>query len=108
MNNNLIEEYEMLKESLDSILPFEVYPTRELVQLLRDKFPITLKSSLSVSSLLNTGDYGGLTCTIEFEKQALVCSLTHLIIPTDNPFYKEICMYQGKRTKKLQKQNKFR
>lgn len=105
----MFEEYEILTKKLNEILPFEAFPTRELVVQLRVKMPITLKSKLLVNSVHNSNDIGGIICAIQMEnKEVLACGLTHLIIPPDNPLFKEILEYQTKRIKRLKKLNEQR
>ena len=102
----MFEEYEILAKKLEKILPFEAYPTRELVVQLRNKMPITLKSKLLINSVHNSNDIGGIVCAIKIEnEEVLACGLTHLIIPPNNPLFKEILEHQTKRIKRLEKLN---
>lgn len=102
----MFEEYEILTEKLKKILPFEAYPTRELVVQLRDKIPITQKSKLLINSVHNSNDIGGIICAIKMDnEEVLACGLTHLIIPSDNPLSKEILEHKTKRIKRLKKLN---
>lgn len=102
----MFEKYEIFTEKLNKIVPFNASPTRELVVQLRGKMPITLKSELLVNSVYNSDDAGGIVCAIQMENnEVLACSLTHLIIPSGNPLYKEILEYQTKRIKHLKRLN---
>ncbi len=101
----MIPEYDALTNKLTDILPFEATPTRELVNDLRKNKKITLSSKLTITSVFNTNELGGIICATSIDGNALACSLTHLIIPPSNPLYKEITKYQTKRAKMLQKQN---
>jgi hypothetical protein len=68
--------------------------------------PITLKSKLIVNSVHNSNDIGGIICAIKMEnEEVMACGLTHLIIPPNNPLFKEILEYQTKRIKRLKKLN---
>ena len=59
------EQYEALTQKLQQALPLKAYPTRELVQSLRDKGnPITLKSELIITAVHNSGDISGIMCVI--------------------------------------------
>jgi DNA-binding transcriptional regulator YbjK len=105
------QEYDELIAKLTPILPFEVYATRDFVVQMRQKFKITLNTKLRVANLHNMMEVGGVCCGIENlehiegkEKEVVICGLTHLIIPNDNPFYTEIIKYQTKRVKWLSKQ----
>jgi hypothetical protein len=105
------EEYDELIEQLKKILPFEAYPTRELVVELRGKWKITLKTVVKVINLHNLVEAGGISCALEGlehledgEEEVVICGLTHLIMPTSNPLYSQITKYQIKRSKWLAKQ----
>lgn len=105
------QEYDELIEKLETVLPFEAYLTRDLVIQLRTKFKITLKTMVNVVSLHNFVETGGICCGLEGlynlnsdDKEAVICGLTHLLVPTSNSFYKEIIKYQTKRIKWIAKQ----
>ena len=96
------EQYEALTQKLQLALPLKAYPTRELVQSLRDKGnPITLKNELTITTVHNSGDISGIMCVIEQKtKNVIACGLTHLIFTANCPLYKEIVDYQKKRIKR--------
>jgi hypothetical protein len=105
------QEYDELIEKLETVLPFEAYPTRDLVIQLRTQWKITLKTMVNVVSLHNLVEIGGICCGLEGldnlnsdDKEVIICGLTHLLIPPSNPFYKEIIKYQTKRAKWINKQ----
>ncbi len=99
---NVKEQYEGLTAELKKRLPFKAFPTIELVQALRDKHKLTLKTELIVTNVFNSGDVTGILCTIEKKgNEVLACALTHLEIPRDHPLYKEIIAYQKKRSKRI-------
>jgi len=106
------QEYDELIEKLETVLPFAAYPTRDLVIQLRIKYTITLKTTVNVVALHNLVETGGICCGLEGlnnldnqdKKEAVICGLTHLLVPTSNPFYKDIIQYQTKRTKWIAKQ----
>lgn len=102
------KQYEDLTRQLKDVVPFTVFPIRELVQELRTKnLSITLKTELTVIDVFNSGDASGILCTIVCEEEsALACGLSHLVIPGKTPFYKQIIDYQKKRLKRLKKLNK--
>ena len=97
------EQYEELTKKLQQSLPIKAYPTRELVQSLRDKEnPITLKSELTITTVHNSGDISGIMCVIEQKnKNVIACGLTHLIFMANCQLYKEIVDYQKKRIKRI-------
>jgi hypothetical protein len=104
------QEYDELIEKLETILPFEAYPTRDMVVKLRQKWKINLKTKVKVVALHNFVEQGGISCSLEDlepltnENEAIICGLTHLLILKSNPFFTEIIKYQTKRTKWLAKQ----
>ena len=100
---DIIEQYEDLTQKLQKALPLKAYPIRELVQIFRDKGnPITLKTELTITSVINSGDISGIMCVVKGNKEnVIVCGLTHLIFKTSCPLYKEIIEYQKKRCKRI-------
>lgn len=104
---NIKEQYEELTKRLKEVLPFPAFPIRELVQELRKKgHSISLKTELIVKDVYNSGDVSGIVCTIEQTgDEAIACGLTHLIISSRHPLFKEIIDYQKKRSKRLKKIN---
>lgn len=106
------EQYEDLTQKLQNNLPLKAYPTKELVQIFRDKRnPITLNTELTISSFHNSGDISGIMCAVEENKEnVLVCGLTFLVFKSSSPLYKAIIDYQRKRNKRikqLQQINRF-
>jgi len=101
------DEYEELTKRLKEIVPFTAFPIRELVQELRKKGQvITLKTELTVKDVYNSGDISGILCMLEEQDgDALACGLTHLLISSKHPLYKEIVDYQNKRIKRIKKLN---
>ncbi len=101
------EQYEELTKKLKRVVPFPAFPIRELVHELRKKGKsITLKSELIVKDVFNSGDISGIICTLEQENdEVIACGLTHLIISTNHPLFKEIREYQKKRIKRINKLN---
>lgn len=107
MTMDIKEQYEELTIRLKEIVPFTAFPIRELVQELRKKgHSIALKTELVVKDVYNSGDISGILCMIEQRgDDALVCGLTHLIISSNHPLYKEIIDYQKKRYRRIRKLN---
>lgn len=101
------EQYEELTKKLKEVVPFTAFPIRELVQELRNKGQsITLKTELTIKDVNNSGDISGIVCLTEQRgDEALACGLTHLIVSTRHPLFKEISDYQKKRNKRVQKLN---
>ncbi len=96
-------QYEELTGKLKKLVPFKAYLTRGLVRELRNRgFNYTLQSELTVINVFNGGDMSGITCCIEqVGEDALICSLTHLLISKAHPLFNEITNYQRKRNKRL-------
>lgn len=101
------DEYEELTKRLKEIVPFTAFPIRELVQELRKKGQvITLKTELTVKDVYNCGDISGILCMLEEQDgETLACGLTHLLISSKHPLYREIVDYQNKRIKRIKKLN---
>ena len=101
------EQYEELTKRLKEVVPFPALPIRELVQELRKNgHSITLKTELIVKDVFNSGDISGIICTIkQKDDEAIACGLTHLIISSKHPLFKDIIDYQKKRSKRIKKLN---
>ena len=100
-------QYENLFQLLKKDLPLKAFPTRELVQVFRNKeFQITLKTELTITDIHNSGDISGIMCVVSNnEKNVIACALTHLHFSPDVPHYREIIEYQKKREKRIRKLN---
>ena len=76
------EQYQELTDKLLGILPLKAYPIRGLVNIFRENGqPITLKTELTITNVMNSGDISGIMCVVEDDgKNVLACGLTHLIL----------------------------
>jgi hypothetical protein len=101
--------YSDLAKKLENEIPIPAYPIRELVQIFRDKGnPITLKSKLTITSVINSGDISGIMCTVmENDDNVIACSLTHLIFDPKFHLHKDILDYQRKRYKRIKQLNQM-
>ena len=101
--------YSDLTKKLENEIPITAYPIRELLQIFRDKGnPITLKSKLTITSVINSGDISGIMCTVmENDDNVIACSLTHLIFEPKFHLYKDIIDYQRKRYKRIKQLNQM-
>ena len=101
--------YSDLTKQLENEIPITAYPIRELVQIFRDKGnPITLKSKLTITSVINSGDISGIMCTVmENDDNVIACSLTHLLFDSKFRLYKNIIEYQRKRYKRIKQLNQM-
>ncbi len=97
-----------LLEEMKQYLPIPARPTKELYQHLRKQgIHIDMNRDINIISVFDSGDMGGIVCAIEGDKkQALVISLTHLIIKPDHPLSDKIAAYQKQRIKSLMALNK--
>ena len=104
---DISEQYRDLTTKLNENLPLKAYPIRELVPIFRKAgHPITLKTELTITSVLNSGDISGIMCTVELDDgYKMVCALTHLIFSKSVTLYSEIADYQKKREKRIKQLN---
>jgi hypothetical protein len=100
---NISDQYKDLTAKLDENLPIKAFPIRELVQIFRKNgHPITLKTELTITSVINTGDISGIICTVELvDGYKMACALTHLVFSKTVELYSEIADYQKKREKRI-------
>ena len=100
---DISQQYKDLADKIQENLPFKAYPIRELVQIFRKNgHPVTLKTELTITSVLNSGDISGIICTIELsDGYKMACALTHLIFAKTTILYSEIAEYQIKREKRI-------
>jgi len=95
---------ELIKE-IEAHLPLPVYPTPELAHSLQQQGKdVLVGETLQVTSVLDSGEMGGILCVIKGEGGNLVISLTHLRIGADHPLKARIEAYQRERVRKLSRQ----
>jgi hypothetical protein len=92
-----------LIEEMKRCLPIPVYASRELRQLLRKQGnDIDTNTELKITSLFDSGDAGGIVCSIlEKNSQLFLVSLTHLRVKPDHPLSDRILAYQKQRIKSI-------
>jgi len=92
----------LIKE-MERYLPIPVYPSKELLQLLRKQGKdISSDTELSITRVFNSRDVGGIVCTVlEENKEVLIVSLTHLRIKPTHPLSEKIVAYQKQRVKNI-------
>jgi hypothetical protein len=99
-----------LLEEMKRYLPIPARPTRELSRHLRKQgIHIDINRDLNIIKVFDSGDMGGIVCAIEGkkgQKEALVISLTHLIIKQDHPLSDKIIAYQTERIQSLMAENR--
>jgi hypothetical protein len=103
------EEGQALTEKVKANLPIKVFPTKHLVQSLRQQGKdIKPNQAYEIDSAFYSGDMGGITCTLKGsseDKEVFAVSITHLKIDPDHPLAPEIEAYQRQRTRMLAIQN---
>jgi hypothetical protein len=101
-----------LLEEMKRYLPIPARPTNELARFLRQKgMRIDMNRDLNIIEVFDSGDMGGILCAIEGnkgQKEALVVSLTHLIIKPYHPLSDKIIAYQTHRIQSLMAANRER
>jgi len=98
--------HELIKE-IEAHLPLPVYPTPEVAHSLRQKGKDVLADeALEVTSVLDSGEMGGILCAIESKdkEEVFMISLTHLRIGAGHPLKARIEAYQRDRVRKLSRQ----
>jgi hypothetical protein len=98
-----------LMNALQAALPFEVALMPDLIEhLARQRKPIIVKPTETVSEVFYLGDMGGISCRIQpaDSENAVVVSLTHIRVPRQLPFAAAVLDYQKHRVKKLKKQDR--
>lgn len=104
-------EAQALTAQLEKTLPFQVRPGKEFLKMMRDRGEtVSDKTDIKVSSVVYTGDMGGINCTLESSsegtlKEVFVVSITHLVIDPQHPLAKEVNAYQQKRIRGLKLQD---
>jgi len=97
-----IKNKKNLIDELKKHLPFDVLATKELQEtLIKNGVNIKLGERLNVEDVFDSKDYGGILCTIPYEKQVFVVSLTHLKIEKSHQLSRKIIEYQNKRLNQL-------
>ena len=89
--------------ALQNAAPFAVDLSSQLVAALKTKSAnFDAASQYSVTEVSYAGDAGGITCCIESpaDGDAIVVSLTHLIVRKPLPFSEPVAAYQKHRVKK--------
>lgn len=97
------KKMELIKE-MKRYLPIPVYPSKELQQLLRKQGKdISMETELKITKVFDSGDVGGIVCTIlkDKNKEVLIASLTHLKIKPTHPLSDKITVYQKQRIKSI-------
>jgi hypothetical protein len=94
-----------LMDQMQAHLPIPSYPTKALVQTLRERgAKVSADRVLFIKHVFYLGDEGGIMCDVTPTREAKVASvvsLTHLRLPTDHPLSRDVRAYQRERVKRL-------
>ncbi|SJM94827.1 conserved hypothetical protein [Crenothrix polyspora] len=90
-----------LMEKMKAHLPIPAKPTDVLIN---SSVNISPSAEIEITDVMYLGDEGGICCALTIsgqEENAVVVSLTHLRIQSNNPLSSDIRAYQALRIKKL-------
>jgi len=94
-----------LMDQLRAHLPIPAFPTKVIVRALRQQgVRVSVKSALTIHSVLYLGDEAGITCDVTPARDAktvLLVSLTQVRIPASHPLLGAIQTYQRERISRL-------
>ena len=91
-----------LIEEMEGNLPIPVYPSKELVKIFRKQGKeISMDTELEITKVFDSGDMGGIVCTVLEDKEVFVVSLTHLRVQPTHPLRGKIGAYQRQRIKRI-------
>ncbi|MGC9443695.1 MAG: hypothetical protein ACP5E9_01985 [Candidatus Methanospirareceae archaeon] len=92
-----------LIDEMKSCLPIPVYPSKELLQLMRKRGKnVTNRVELNITKVFDSGDIGGIVCAVlEDKEEEFIVSLTNLKIKPTHPLAHKIVAYQKQRIKAI-------
>ncbi|MBA3571746.1 MAG: hypothetical protein H0W34_07200 [Pyrinomonadaceae bacterium] len=96
-----------LIKDIEAHLPLPVYTTTEVSRSLRQQGKeVRADEELQVTSVVDSGEMGGILCGIESQdkKEVFLISLTHLRIRSDHRLKARIEAYQKARVRSLARQ----
>jgi hypothetical protein len=97
---------ESLLAAMRAHMPFAVRLAPALLRYLRSQSPpVVVAERQMVRDLHYLGDEGGIVCSLDpgEGKNAIVASLTHLLVPPPHPLAAEAARYRKRRIKRLKK-----
>ena len=103
------EETRQLLEVMRACMPFEARLTPAVALHLRSKsLAADATDHHVVRDVSYAGDEGGIVCHLDpgEGRQAIVASLTHLLVPDSSPLAAEVARYQKRRIKRLKRQSR--
>jgi hypothetical protein len=94
-----------LVHKMEDQLPIPVRLGSPVIRTLREKgLAVTRDQKFEIKRVFYFGDEGGIMCDVTPAKdarEAVVVSLTHLLVPAHHPLAQEIRAYQRERTRRL-------
>lgn len=96
-----------LIDEMNNCLPIYAYPTKQLLEN-AEKYKLTLKSKLKITSFMDGAYEGGIMCVIEMENEVLFTSLTHLEFRDEHPLKYRINAYKKDRIDSLKAESAVR
>jgi hypothetical protein len=94
-----------LMHRMEEQLPIPVRLDSPVTRMLRAKgMAIDASQELEIRRVFYFGDEGGIMCDVTPAKdvrEAVVVSLTHLLVPAQHPLAQEIRAYQWERTRRI-------
>lgn len=94
-----------LVHKMEDQLPIPVRLGSPVLRTLREKgITATRSQEFEIKRVFYFGDEGGIMCDVtpsEAAREAIVVSLTHLLVPAHHPLAQEIRAYQRERTRRL-------
>lgn len=92
---------DLIKE-MEMHLPIPAYPSKEVCEIfLKQGMKINKATELMITRVVDSGDTGGIMCTIEKENAVFVISLTCLRVKVSHPLGRKIAEYQVSRIKNV-------
>lgn len=108
MEGLVIDDYARamdLLHKMEDQLPIPVRLGSPVKRTLRDKgLTVSRDREFEINQVFYFGDEGGIMCDVtpaQNAKEAVVVSLTHLLIPAHHPLAQEIRAYQRERTRRI-------
>ena len=94
-----------LMHKMEEQVPIPVRPNSAVIRMLQEEgLTITRNQEFEIRRVFYWGDEGGIMCDVtpaEDAREAMVVSLTHLLISAHHPLAQEIRAYQQERTRRI-------
>jgi hypothetical protein len=94
-----------LVKRMEDQLPIPARLGTPVAHMLREKgITVTRSREVEIRRVFYAGDEGGIVCDVtpaQDSREAVVISLTHLLVPAHHPLAQEIRAYQRERTRRI-------